>query len=169
MPTVTMERIATFAAAHRLNSDKLTAEQNKETFGKCNNANGHGHNYVWKVNLGLATNTVSHAFQVKLRGEVDPVSGMVYDLAKLKNEMNLVLDTVDHKNLDKDVEFFKVSSMRRTCIPDKFSMFQTTVSTSENVAIYMFDKLKSVMSNPGVLYKVTIHETDKNIFTYKGQ
>ncbi|ULU09808.1 hypothetical protein L5515_000381 [Caenorhabditis briggsae] len=76
---------------------------------------------------------------------------MVYDLAKLKKEMNLVLDTVDHRNLDKDVEFFK-----------------TTVSTSENVAIYMYQKLKSVMSNPSVLYKCTIEETPKNVFTYKG-
>ncbi|PIC55319.1 hypothetical protein B9Z55_000645 [Caenorhabditis nigoni] len=136
MPTVTMERVEMFSAAHRLNSENLSVAENKETFGKCNNDNGHGHNYVWKV---------------KLRGEVDPVSGMVYDLAKLKKEMNLVLDTVDHRNLDKDVEFFK-----------------TTVSTSENVAIYMYEKLKSVMSNPSVLYKCTIEETPKNVFTYKG-
>nr|2G64_A Chain A, Putative 6-pyruvoyl tetrahydrobiopterin synthase [Caenorhabditis elegans] len=136
MPIVTMERVDSFSAAHRLHSEKLSDAENKETFGKCNNSNGHGHNYVWKV---------------KLRGEVDPTSGMVYDLAKLKKEMSLVLDTVDHRNLDKDVEFFK-----------------TTVSTSENVAIYMFEKLKSVMSNPSVLYKVTIEETPKNIFTYKG-
>lgn len=136
MPTVTMERVEVFSAAHRLQSDKLSDSENKETFGKCNNANGHGHNYVWKV---------------KLRGEVDAVNGMVYDLAKLKKEMGIVLDTVDHRNLDKDVDFFK-----------------TTVSTSENVAIYMFEKLKSVMSNPSVLYKVTIEETPKNIFTYKG-
>uniref|UniRef100_A0A1I7UEN8 6-pyruvoyltetrahydropterin synthase n=1 Tax=Caenorhabditis tropicalis TaxID=1561998 RepID=A0A1I7UEN8_9PELO len=136
MPTVTMERVDMFSASHRLHSEKLSDAENKETFGKCNNSNGHGHNYVWKV---------------KLRGEVDSVNGMVYDLAKLKKEMNVVLDTVDHRNLDKDVEFFK-----------------TTVSTSENVAIYMFEKLKSVMSNPSVLYKVTIEETPKNIFTYKG-
>ncbi|EFO84899.1 hypothetical protein GCK72_001208 [Caenorhabditis remanei] len=137
MPTVTMERVEMFSACHRLHSKELSDAENKETFGKCNHVNGHGHNYVWKV---------------KLRGEVDPVNGMVYDLAKLKKEMNLVLDTVDHRNLDVDVEFFK-----------------TTVSTSENVAIYMYETLKSVMSNPSVLYKVTIEETPKNVFTYKGK
>uniref|UniRef100_A0A8R1I2T2 6-pyruvoyltetrahydropterin synthase n=1 Tax=Caenorhabditis japonica TaxID=281687 RepID=A0A8R1I2T2_CAEJA len=137
MPTVTMERVDMFSAAHRLNSDHLSKDENAVLFGKCNNANGHGHNYVWRV---------------KLRGEVDPVSGIVYDLAQLKKEMAIVLDTVDHRNLDKDVEFFK-----------------TTVSTSENVAVYMFEKLKSVMSRPELLHKVTIEETPKNIFTYKGK
>lgn len=27
-------------------SPQLTDEQNKETYGKCNNFHGHGHNYV---------------------------------------------------------------------------------------------------------------------------
>lgn len=49
MPIVTMERVDSFSAAHRLHSEKLSDAENKETFGKCNNSNGHGHNYVWKV------------------------------------------------------------------------------------------------------------------------
>ncbi|KHJ77607.1 6-pyruvoyl tetrahydropterin synthase [Oesophagostomum dentatum] len=46
---VTMERVETFSAAHRLHSNQLSAEENQRIYGKCNNPNGHGHNYVWKV------------------------------------------------------------------------------------------------------------------------
>jgi len=40
-----------FCAAHRLHSDHLTAEENWAAFGKCNNPNGHGHNYVVMVTV----------------------------------------------------------------------------------------------------------------------
>ncbi|VDL74237.1 unnamed protein product [Nippostrongylus brasiliensis] len=115
---VTMERVETFSAAHRLHSNQLSVEENQTVYGKCNNPNGHGHNYVWK----------------------------------LKKDMKTVLDTVDHKNLDKDVEWF-----------------QHNVSTSENVAIYLWEKLRVQMKKPKILYKVTVEETPKNIFTYKGE
>ncbi|VDM57331.1 unnamed protein product [Angiostrongylus costaricensis] len=134
---VTMERIETFSAAHRLHSSQLSVEENQNIYGKCNNPNGHGHNYVWRV---------------KLRGIPDPVTGMVYDLSELKKSMKAVLDTVDHKNLDKDVEWF-----------------QHNVSTTENVAIYLWEKLRVQMKTPKVLYKVTVEETPKNIFSYKGE
>ncbi|CAI5437629.1 unnamed protein product [Caenorhabditis angaria] len=132
-----MERVEEFSSAHRLHSNQLTDEQNVEVFGKCNNFHGHGHNYVWKV---------------KLRGPIDPITGMVYDLAKLVNEMKTILATVDHKNLDKDVPYF-----------------ENHTSTCENVAIYLYNSLQAVMSNPSVLYKVSLAESPKNIFSYKGQ
>ncbi|NJL18510.1 MAG: 6-carboxytetrahydropterin synthase [Nitrospira sp.] len=40
-----------FCAAHRLHTDQLSAEENWTAFGKCNNANGHGHNYVVLVTV----------------------------------------------------------------------------------------------------------------------
>jgi 6-pyruvoyltetrahydropterin/6-carboxytetrahydropterin synthase len=66
-------------------------------FGKCNNPNGHGHNYT---------------LEVTVKGEVDPRSGFVVDLKQLKEVMNHeVLDAMDHRFLNKEVpEFFK-------CIP----------------------------------------------------
>ena len=57
-----------FSASHRLHSAELSAEQNRETYGKCNNPHGHGHNYKVEV-------TVS--------GEPDPDTGMVCNLADL--------------------------------------------------------------------------------------
>ena len=41
-----------FSASHRLQSDELTAEQNRATYGKCNNPHGHGHNYTVEVMVG---------------------------------------------------------------------------------------------------------------------
>ncbi len=57
-----------FSASHRLHAESLTDEQNRNTFGKCNNPFGHGHNYI-------AT--------VRLSGPVDARTGMVANLADL--------------------------------------------------------------------------------------
>ena len=57
-----------FSASHRLHSPELSEQQNRETYGKCNNPYGHGHNYKVEV-------TVS--------GEPDPETGMVCNLADL--------------------------------------------------------------------------------------
>lgn len=59
-----------FSASHRLHSPELSDEQNRATYGKCNNPYGHGHNYKVEV-------TVS--------GEPDPETGMVCNLADLDN------------------------------------------------------------------------------------
>nr|XP_006111334.1 6-pyruvoyl tetrahydrobiopterin synthase-like [Pelodiscus sinensis] len=70
----------------------LSDEENLKLFGKCNNPNGHGHNY--KV-------------VVTVRGEIDPTSGMVINLTDLKAYMQeAIMEPLDHKNLDKDVPYF---------------------------------------------------------------
>lgn len=63
-----------------------------------------------------------------------------------------VMKPLDHKNLDLDVPYFK-----------------DYVSTTENVAIYIWRQLKMVMDNPELLYEIKIHETDKNIVVYRGE
>ncbi|CAI4225309.1 unnamed protein product [Auanema sp. JU1783] len=137
MPLVTMERVETFSSAHRLHSHKLSDEENKTVYGKCNNTNGHGHNYVWRVIL---------------KGELDQTTGMVFDLAELKKCMAIVLDTIDHRNIDKDIAYFK-----------------NVPSTSENVCIYLWEELKKHLRQPNILYKCVVEETPKNIFSYKGK
>ncbi|VDN54672.1 unnamed protein product [Dracunculus medinensis] len=135
-PYVELTRIEKFSACHRLHNNLLTAKENKDIYGKCNNPNGHGHNYTWEITL---------------RGPIDPRTGMVYNLSELKNEMNEVLDLVDHKNLDLDVPYFT-----------------DNVSTTENLVVYLWSELKCRMKNPSLLYKSVLHETDKNIFAYQG-
>lgn len=78
---------------------------------------------------------------------------MVMNISDLKVYMKKVLmDVLDHKNLDKDVPYFK-----------------NVVSTTENVAIYVFNELKNLMPQSELMYEVKIHETDKNIVIYRGE
>jgi len=58
----------TISASHRLHTDALTAEENRATYGKCNNPHGHGHNYV---------------VEVMVAGSVTPETGMVINMAAL--------------------------------------------------------------------------------------
>ncbi|HEY4900664.1 MAG TPA: 6-carboxytetrahydropterin synthase [Terriglobales bacterium] len=74
------------SASHRLNADSLSDEQNKATYGKCNNPHGHGHNYSMEV-------TVS--------GQVSAETGMVCNLVELDEAVrHTVLDRFDHQNLN---------------------------------------------------------------------
>lgn len=92
-PVVYITRIETFSACHRLHSLQLDEQENKAVFGKCNNPNGHGHNY--KV-------------EVTLKGPVNPVTGMVMNIVDLKVFMQkAIMETLDHRNIDKDVPYFK--------------------------------------------------------------
>ena len=93
MPTVTVTRRLHFNAAHRLHSTELSDEENRRTFGLCNNPNYHGHNYE---------------LDVSVEGEVDPVTGYVADLAEVKRLVeDLVVSKLDHKNLNLDVPEFR--------------------------------------------------------------
>ena len=81
-----LSRRYSFAASHRLHVDALSPEANRETFGKCNNPFGHGHNYT---------------AQVTFSGHVDSATGMVTNLADLDAfSQREVLDLFDHANLN---------------------------------------------------------------------
>ena len=91
--------------------------------------------------------------EVTVRGPVNPLTGMIMNLEDLKDCMQKVLmDKMDHKNIDQQIDYF-----------------HTTVSTTENVAIYIFNELKKHMSNPELLYEVKVHETDKNVMYFRGE
>jgi len=91
MPRVYITRNVHFNAAHRLHNPEKSDEWNRNTFGKCNNPNGHGHNYELDV-------TVS--------GEPNPETGYVLDLSVLKRIVEeRVIDKLDHRNLNLDVDF----------------------------------------------------------------
>ena len=89
---VTVSRKAHFNAAHRLYRKDWSFEKNDSVFGKCNNANFHGHNYDLTVSV---------------TGEIDPETGYVVDIKELAQ---IIYDEVevafDHKNLNLDVPEF---------------------------------------------------------------
>jgi 6-pyruvoyltetrahydropterin/6-carboxytetrahydropterin synthase len=79
------------SASHRLHAPSLSAEENLATYGKCNNAHGHGHNYVVEVLVG---------------GKVDAETGMVVNMAALDEIVRAkVMDRFDHMNLNLDPYF----------------------------------------------------------------
>jgi 6-pyruvoyltetrahydropterin/6-carboxytetrahydropterin synthase len=92
-----------FSASHRLHSDELSEEQNRSTYGKCNNQHGHGHNYIVEI-------TVS--------GPVDDRTGMVCNLVDLDGFVHReILERYDHQNLNRLQEFAKnVPTTENLCI-----------------------------------------------------
>jgi 6-pyruvoyltetrahydropterin/6-carboxytetrahydropterin synthase len=92
-----------FSASHRLHSDAMSGEENRATYGKCNNPYGHGHNYVVEV-------TVS--------GQVDSKTGMVCNLVDLDGFIGReVVERYDHQNLNLLPEFKrKVPTTENLCI-----------------------------------------------------
>ena len=93
MPIVYVTRTVRFNAAHRLHNPARSDEWNRETFGKCNYPNWHGHNYTLAVTVA---------------GEPDPDTGYVIDLGALKQILHeKVVDKLDHRNLNLDVDFLQ--------------------------------------------------------------
>lgn len=92
-PTVYLTRRAEFSASHFYHSPALTAEQNQQLYGKCNNPHGHGHNYT---------------LEVTVKGQISERSGMVVDLKQLKEVLNReVLNVLDHRFLNEEVPVFR--------------------------------------------------------------
>ena len=82
-----------FNAAHKLYNPAWTEEKNVEVFGKCANANWHGHNYELIVTI---------------KGETDPDTGFLMDAKKLSAILTeYVCEKLDHRNLNLDVDFMK--------------------------------------------------------------
>ena len=130
-------RRETFSASHRLNNDKLSAEENRILFGNCNNPNGHGHNYILEVTIS---------------GGIEEKTGYVIDLKQLKKIVREnVVNKLDHKNLNMDVDFL------RDVIP-----------SSENIAVAIWKQLENKIPS-GRLYSVKLYETENNYIEYKGE
>ncbi|MGB8010918.1 MAG: 6-carboxytetrahydropterin synthase [Terriglobales bacterium] len=92
-----------FSASHRLHNDEMSAEENRVTYGKCNNPYGHGHNYTVAI-------TVS--------GPVDEQTGMVCNLADLDGFIHAhIVERYDHQNLNLLAEFANaVPTTENLCI-----------------------------------------------------
>ena len=134
MPRVSVIRKAHFNAAHQLYVKTWSEEKNFRLFGKCANPNFHGHNYE---------------LEVKVTGEVDPVTGIVIDLKILKDMIkDEIEERFDHKNLNVEV-----------------SEFSDLIPSAENIAIVIYDILRSKLADDLDLH-VKLYETPRNIVEY---
>jgi 6-pyruvoyltetrahydropterin/6-carboxytetrahydropterin synthase len=126
-----------FSASHRLFNPEFDDDKNDEIFGICNNPMGHGHNYD---------------LEVTVCGEVPNDTGMVIDLKKLKEIVeNEIVNKVDHKHLNYDVDFM------RGVIP-----------TAENITLKFWEILKEKIPE-GSLYEIKLYESANNFVTYRGE
>ena len=128
-----LSRRYTFSASHRLFSQAYSEEKNREVYGKCANPYGHGHNYVVQVTVG---------------GQVDPVTGMVCNLADLDRcVQQTVVDRFEHTNLNLD------------------KSFAADVPTTENLCIAIHNLLEEAFTH-AELDRVRVEETNNNFFEY---
>lgn len=82
-----------FNAAHKLYNANWSPEKNEEVFGKCANANWHGHNYE---------------LMVTVKGEINQETGFLMDVKVLsKIIQEHVCEHLDHRNLNLDVPFLQ--------------------------------------------------------------
>jgi 6-pyruvoyltetrahydropterin/6-carboxytetrahydropterin synthase len=93
LPMVRLSQQFEFSAAHRLHTATLSEAENIEIFGRCNNPNGHGHNYE---------------LEVVVAGVPDTQTGVVIPLEELQRIVNQrIIDPFDHKHLNLDCAEFR--------------------------------------------------------------
>ena len=128
-----------FCAAHKLSHPEWDANKNLEVFGPCSNPNWHGHNFI---------------LYVTVKGEVNPETGFVVNLKDLSPLIKeKVIDKIDHKNINLDVDFMKGK-----------------MASTEVLAIEIWKQLLTPIEAIGVeLHKIKIQETENNFVEYFGE
>ena len=130
-----------FNAAHKLYNPEWSKEKNGEVFGPCANENWHGHNFDLIVTI---------------KGKPDPASGFVVDLKKLSVLIRAeVIDKLDHKNLNVDVDFM-----------------QGKLASCENLIVEIWKILDAKLSSittVGKLHSLRLYETPRNYVEYFGE
>jgi len=139
MAIVHITRRERFSAAHKLARSDWSDEKNLEVFGKCSNPNWHGHNYQLFVTV---------------KGEQDPETSFVADLSKIGDiTKEYVISKLDHKNIDKDVEFMN-----------------GRWSSTENLAVAIWEQLVEPINALGCsLHCIRLQETENNYVEYYGE
>ena len=136
---VFVTRKAHFNAAHRLHNPQQSEEWNRNTYGKCNYPNWHGHNYILEVTVA---------------GQPDPDTGYVIDLGELKSIIrDKITEPCDHRNLNLDVPFLKgVIPTSENLVRIFFEQLQEAV--------------EKAASEGSVLWSVRLFETERNQAEY---
>ncbi|XP_054933048.1 6-pyruvoyl tetrahydrobiopterin synthase isoform X1 [Dermacentor andersoni] len=171
-PVASVTRIESFSASHRLHSRRLLrSKRNRRLLPSDHSGTGYSElpanafrmlkmlpfseNATTQMVM-VTTINVNHrvcliSVEVTVTGPVDRDTGMVINITDLKKYIQSeVMDALDHKNLDKDVPYF-----------------EKAVSTTENVAVFVWQQLSKVLPRKLQL-RVRLHETDKNVVTYEG-
>lgn len=134
---VYLTRVEHFNAAHKLYNPAWDKEKNEAVFGKCANENWHGHNYE---------------LYVTIKGEVEEETGFLFDVKKLSVLIKQnVLDKLDHKNLNVDVDFLTGQ-----------------MCSTENLAKAIWNQLHTNFHQPVQLHCIKLYETPRIYVEYFG-
>ena len=136
-----LSRDAHFCAAHKLYNEKWSKEKNEEVFGACANENWHGHNFDMTVTV---------------KGPIDPDTGFVMNFKDLNRIIKKeILEKVDHKNLNLDVDFM-----------------QGKLTSCENLILEFWkileSKINEITNRETKLHCIKLKETNKNYAEYYG-
>lgn len=131
-----------FNAAHKLYNPNWTKEKNEEVFGPCANENWHGHNFD---------------LYVTVKGTVNPDTGFIVNLKELSKIIKEeVIDKIDHKNLNLDVDFMKGK-----------------LTSTENLIGEMWKilapKVDAIAGSNAQLHALKLYETPRNYVEYFGE
>ena len=138
---IKLTRAYRFSASHRLHAPALSDDENRETYGKCNNPYGHGHNY---------------ALEVTVEGPVNADTGRVCNPATLDRLVTqCVLENFDHANLNEQAQEFQ-------------SLVPTTENLAIVIAGRLRREWKSAFEGEWPrLGCIRVRETKRNTFEYR--
>jgi 6-pyruvoyltetrahydropterin/6-carboxytetrahydropterin synthase len=138
VPTASLTRGITFAAAHRYRRPEWDDAKNRATFGACANPNYHGHTYTCHVTVA---------------GPIDTTTGMVIDLGLLDRVLaSEVRDRFDHRNINLDVPEFAEGKL---------------VPTGENLARYIFERVQAALGDRATVCEVSVAEDSSLRATFR--
>lgn len=128
-----------FSASHVCRNPELSEQENWTLFGKEANPCGHGHNYTVEVSVA---------------GTPDAVTGMVMDLAELKEILKReVVAPYDHRFLNYETP-----------------PFDRVVPTAENIARDIWNRIAPILVGGGrILHSVRVYETPDLFVDYSGE
>jgi 6-pyruvoyltetrahydropterin/6-carboxytetrahydropterin synthase len=126
-----ISRKVEFSASHVCRLPHLSDAENEALYGPEANPRGHGHNFT---------------LEVAVEGDPDPITGMVFDLKRLKEILyERVVEPFDHKFLNLDVP-----------------PFDQIVPTLENMALEIWRRLLPDLTAAGVrLHRVRLSDSDR--------
>ncbi|MGE3522446.1 MAG: 6-carboxytetrahydropterin synthase, partial [Candidatus Dadabacteria bacterium] len=130
MEHVTVTKTYRFSAGHRLAIKGLTDEENFRIFDTCSNPGGHGHDYY---------------LEVKAAGGIDAVSGFAVPESVLDEAVMPVIEELDYKRLDIEVQYFSGNQ-----------------PTGENIAEYIWKRLRAGLGKS--LVHIRLSETATSYF-----
>ena len=129
MPSAYLTRRVAFAAAHRYRRPEWSDQKNEEVFGACARPSFHGHTYTCEVTV---------------KGDVDPTTGFVIDLALLDGILDReVRQRFDHRNINLDVPEFADGKL---------------VPTGEELSRFICERVQRALGNSVRVVEVVLAE-----------